>query len=344
MAVRIGLVGAGMIGRRHAEAIATAHGVVLAGIADPADDARHVATSHGATWHPTLDALLTAGGLDAVFLATPNQMHTDGALACIAAGLPVLVEKPLSDHLAGARRIVEAAEQAGVPLATGHHRRHNPLIVRAKALVDDGLLGRLASVQGTAWFLKPDDYFDTEWRRKKGAGPVYLNLIHDIDLLQYFCGPIAQVQAMESNAIRGNEVEETAVILLRFASGLIGTVNVCDAALAPWSWEMTARENPAYPASGQDCYWIGGTEGSLSLPNLALWTNRGEPSWWSPISATKYPFDLADPLVQQAEQFGRVVRNGEAPVVTGRDGLAALAVIEAVKRAAAAGNLIQVET
>ncbi|GHF43854.1 Gfo/Idh/MocA family protein [Seohaeicola zhoushanensis] len=342
-AVPIAVVGAGMIGRRHAEAIFAAPGVSLAAIADPAPGAREVAEGLGVPCYPGLDHLLAARVADAVILATPNQMHVEGALACIAAGLPVLVEKPLASDLDGARRIVAAGEAAGVPVATGHHRRHNPLIARAKALLDEGRLGQVATVQGTTWFLKPDDYFDTEWRRRKGAGPVYLNLIHDVDLLQHFCGPVTQVQAMESNALRGNEVEETSVILLRFASGVIGTVNVCDAAAAPWSWELTARENPVYPATGEACYLIGGTRGSLSLPSLALWTHEGKNSWWSPIAATRFPFDFADPLVLQAAQFGRVVRDGEAPVVTARDGLAALAVIEAVKQAAASGALVNVE-
>ena len=223
--------------------------------------------------------MIAAGDIDGGILATPNRLHEAGALACIDAGLPVLVEKPIATDLPGARRIVAAAEAAGVAAAVGHHRRHNPLIARAKALIDEGRLGQIASVQGPTWFMKPDSYFTTDWRRRKGAGPVYLNLIHDIDLLLHLVGPVVTVQAMESNAVRGNEVEETAVILLRFASGALGTVNVCDTAVAPWSWELTARENPAYPATSEDCYWLGGTEGSLSLPNLALWRNPATRSW-----------------------------------------------------------------
>lgn len=340
---RLAVVGAGLIGRRHAEAIGVAKGVELACIVDPTPAAQEFAADLGVPWYADLATMIAAAPAEGVVLATPNQMHAEGGLACIAAGLPVLVEKPLTTDVASGRALVAAAEAAGVPLATGHHRRHNPLIARAKALLDEGALGKIATVQGTTWFMKPDDYFEAEWRRRQGAGPVYLNLIHDIDLLQHFCGPVASVHAMESNAIRGNEVEETAVILLKFASGVLGTVNVCDSAVAPWSWELTARENPAYPATGEDCYWIGGTKGSLSLPNLALWRNPGKPSWWEPIGATRMVFDFTDPLILQAEQFGRVVRGEEVPLVTGSDGLAALAVIEAVKKSAASGATEAVE-
>lgn len=332
---RIGIAGAGLIGRRHAEAVGAAAGVTLAGIADPAGAGRDLAASHGVAHHGTLEAMLAAGGLDGVILATPNTLHEAGALECIAAGVPVLVEKPIASDLAAASRIVEAGETAGVPVAVGHHRRHNPLIAQAKALIEEGRIGRIASVHATTWLGKPDAYFEVEWRRRKGAGPVYINLIHDIDLLLHLVGPVAEVQAMELNAIRGNEVEETAVILLRFADGALGTVNICDATTAPWSWELTARENPAYPATAEDCYRIAGTGGALALPNLALWQNSGERSWWEPISATRFPFDFTDPLVRQAEQFGEVIAKGAAPRVTARAGLAALAVVEAVKKAAA---------
>ena len=335
---KLAVVGAGLIGIRHIEAIDKTAAATLACIVDPAEAGQAAARARGVPGYLTLEEMIAAGDIDGVILATPNRLHEAGALACIDAGLPVLVEKPIATDLPGARRIVAAAEAAGVAAAVGHHRRHNPLIARAKALIDEGRLGQIASVQGTTWFMKPDSYFTTDWRRRKGAGPVYLNLIHDIDLLLHLVGPVVTVQAMESNAVRGNEVEETAVILLRFASGALGTVNVCDTAVAPWSWELTARENPAYPATSEDCYWLGGTEGSLSLPNLALWRNPATRSWWEPLSATRFPFDLTDPLILQIEQFAAVVRGEAAPLVSARDGLAALEVIEAVKSSAASGQ------
>lgn len=339
---RIAIVGAGLIGRRHAEAIQMAPGVRLTGLADPSPEAEAFASSMGVPCFRDLDSLLAADLADGVILATPNQRHAEGALACIGAGLPVLVEKPLTSDLASARAVVAAADAAGIPLATGHHRRHNPLIARAKGLVDAGALGQIASVQGTTWFMKPEGYFQPDWRRRKGAGPVYLNLIHDIDLLQHFCGPVAQVHAMDSSAIRGFEVEDTAVLILRFASGVLGTFNTCDSAVAPWSWELTAHENRDYPATGQNCYWIAGTAGSMSLPDLQLWQNPGERSWWQPIGATRFPCDISDPLVRQAEQFGRTIRREEPPLVSGQDGLAALAVIEAVKESARTGRTVEV--
>ncbi len=335
---RIAIVGAGLIGHRHAAAFAQAHGVDLAAIVDPASGAGDIAARFQVPHFTDLDGLFAANCADGVVLAVPNQMHAPMALATIGQGLATLVEKPFTATLSEGQTVLNAACAADVPLLTGHHRRYNPLITKAIEVVQSGELGPLTAVQAQTWFLKPDHYFEADWRRQPGAGPVYLNLIHDIDLLHAFCGPITQVQAMESNAQRGFAVEETAVILLRFASGLLGTVNVSDAAAAPWSWELTARENAHYPATDQNCYWIAGTKGSLALPNLAVWSHDGAEGWWSPISAKRLVFPFDDPLIVQATHFGEVIRGNAKPIVSGVDGLAALSVVEAVKEAAKTGQ------
>ncbi|MBX2880521.1 MAG: Gfo/Idh/MocA family oxidoreductase [Granulosicoccus sp.] len=338
--VRLAVIGAGLIGSRHAEAAMLTQGVTLASIADPSAAGKSVAEGYGVDHYTSLQELIAEDKPDGIVLATPNQLHVENTLECIEAGLPTLIEKPLAVSLDGARKIVDAGKAAGVPLLTGHHRRHNPLIARAKSIIEEGQLGEITAVQGTTWFFKPDDYFNVDWRRRRGAGPVYLNLIHDIDMLRHLCGEVTEVHAMESNAVRGNEVEETAVILLRFENGTLGTVNVSDTVVAPWSWELTARENPVYPATSELCYQIGGTKGSLSLPNLALWSHPEKQSWFEPISATKVTFDFEDPLTRQLRQFAAVIRGTEAPLVSAAEGLKNQQVIEAVKRSAASGDTV----
>lgn len=340
MIQRIAVVGAGLIGQRHAQALSQGAGVTLASVVDPSDVGATTAAQHGVTHFRSLAQMIDTDRPDGVILATPNLMHLSGALDCIAAGLPTLIEKPLATDVTSAEQIVAAGQAAGVPLMTGHHRRHNPLIAAAKAVIDDGRIGRITAVQGTTWFFKPDDYFDVDWRRQPGAGPVLVNLSHDIDLMRHLCGEIVSVHAMESNAIRGNAVEETAVIVLRFANGALGTVNVSDTVVAPWSWELTARENPAYPATDQACYIIGGTHGSLSLPNLSVWTNPDTRSWWQPMSETKLTFTFEDPLVRQVQHFADVIRGTALPLVSAYEGLMNQRVIEAVKTSARTGQTV----
>ncbi|MCA1371958.1 gfo/Idh/MocA family oxidoreductase, partial [Bradyrhizobium sp. BRP14] len=127
-------------------------------------------------------------------------------------------------------------------------------IKSAREAVTNGKLGQLTAVVGLWLLRKPDDYFEVAWRREAGGGPLLINLIHDIDNLRFICGEIVEVQALTSNKVRGFAVEDTAALLLRFANGALGTVTVSDATPAPWSWELSSGENPAYPRQDQPCY------------------------------------------------------------------------------------------
>lgn len=339
--VRLAVLGAGLIGRRHIEHVGAEAMADLAAVVDPTPAGEAVARKHGTRWFASLGEMLAVDKPDGVIIATPNQVHVANGLEAVAAGVPALVEKPIADDIASASALVEAAEAAGIALLVGHHRRHNPIIQAAKRAIDAGRLGNVLAVHGICWFFKPHDYFDISWRREKGAGPVFLNLIHDIDNLRYLCGEVASVQALESNAVRGNAVEETAVILLRFASGALGTVTVSDSIVAPWSWELTAGENPDYPRTSEGCYQIGGTYGALSIPQLSLWRNPDKRSWFEPIAPEQLSFEPQDPLRLQVQQFCKVIRGEEAPLVSGWEGLETLRVIDAVKRSAAAGEMIR---
>ncbi|MFK8080786.1 MAG: Gfo/Idh/MocA family protein [Granulosicoccus sp.] len=343
MKTRIAVVGAGLIGERHARAIRKSQSASLAALVDPARQAAALAEQLETACFQSLDELLNTSDVDGVVLSTPNQLHVSQALECIEAKIPVLVEKPLAVDLQGANAIVQAGEDASVPVLTGHHRRHNPLVAKARQMIDNGELGQITAVQATAWFYKPHDYFDVAWRTRQGAGPVYINLIHDIDTLRHLCGEVIQVQAMESNRIRGNEVEDTCVIILRFAEGALATLSVSDCTVSPWSWELTARENPVYPATSELCYQIGGTKGSLALPDLSLWQHQQKRSWWEPISATRVPFELADPLVRQVDQFVSVIRGEQSPLVSAREGMINQQVIAAIKHSATASCLVNIE-
>ena len=342
MTVRIAVQGAGLIGRAHIDRIVACPHGELAAIIDPAPAAAVLAARYGVACHQTFAAMLAAGRPDGIVIATPNQLHVAHGLAAVEAGIPALVEKPVADDVAGATRLVDAAERAGVALLVGHHRRHNPMIQRARAIIAQGRLGRLVAVHAFFWLMKPDDYFDMAWRRAPGAGPILLNLIHDVDLLRYLCGEITRVQAITSNAMRGNAVEDTAAILFQFANGALGTATVTDSAVAPWSWEQTTGENPAYPQTDQSCYHIAGTHGALSVPKLELWRNPGERGWWQEFSAERVYAPAEDPLRLQIDHFVRVIEGREPPLVSGREGLRTLAVIAAIHQAAASGTTVVV--
>jgi predicted dehydrogenase len=341
--LRIAVVGLGAIGLKHAEIIAHEDMCELGPIADPTAAAREFAAAHGVRHFPTLEALLESDRPDGAIIGTPNALHRAGGIACMEAGVPALVEKPIADTLAAALALSHAAERTGVPLLIGHHRRHNPLIRRAREVIEDGKLGRLTAVTSLWMARKPDGYYDVPWRREAGGGPVLINFIHDVDLLRFMCGEIESIQSMTSNAVRGFSVEDTAVAIVRFENGALGTLTTCDASVSPWSWELSSGENPFYPRQHEICYLLTGTEGSLSLPKLEYWHYGSTKGWDQPLLCEVLDAPQDDPLAIQLRHFCRVIRGEEPPLISGADGARTLATAVALHRAARTGHRVSVD-
>ena len=343
--VRIAVAGAGLIGRRHIEEVDASGSAQLAAIVDPFPAAQEVADKFGVPLYGSLSELFETDRPDGVVLAIPNQLHVDGGLECVAAGVPVIVEKPIGDTVEGAIRLVEAAEAAGVPLLTGHHRNYSPIMAKAREIVQSGVLGSIVAVVGTALFYKPDDYFDVGggWRRQPGGGPILLNLIHEVNNLQSLVGDVVRVQATTSDATRGFPVEDTAAMVFTFANGALGTFLLSDAAASPRSWEQTSQENLSYPTyPDEDCYHLAGTRGSLSVPTMRLKVHEGERSWWRPFESSTIEVERSDPLANQVEHFAAVIRGEVEPICSGRDGLKTLLVVDAVLEAARTGAAVEI--
>jgi predicted dehydrogenase len=246
--------------------------------------------------------------------------------------------------VAEAQTLVDAVEARQARLLIGHHRAHSPIMAKAREVVEQGVLGKLVAVMGSATFLKPDHYFaDGPWRREPGGGPILLNMIHEVHNLRMLCGEVVAVQAFASNQTRGFAVEDTVAINLRFASGVLGSFMLSDTAACPRSWEQTSRENPAYTSyDDEDCYVIAGTNGSLSVPTMRLKTypRDEDRSWWKPFEVGVVGMVRDDPLKHQMEHFGAVVRGEAAPLVSAHDGMANLRVTEAIVAAAESGQVI----
>jgi predicted dehydrogenase len=340
----IAVAGAGAIGRRHAELVRASAACRLCAIVDPSPAAVDLAASWGVPLFADLRQMLAAQRPDGVILATPNALHVEQALACLDASVAPLIEKPVAHSLEEGQRLLAAVERSTVKALVGHHRAHSPILAHARALIQQGLLGRLVAINGSATFYKPDDYFESaSWRRSVGGGPILINLIHEIGNLRSLCGEIVAVQAMVSNATRQFEVEDTAAITLRFASGALGSFLLSDTAASARSWEQTSREDKSYPTSSdEDCYVIAGTRGALSIPTMRLkrYADGVAASWKQPFEASVLEVDRADPLERQLAHFCDVIRGRAEPLVSVRDGLQNLRVVDAIARAAESGLLV----
>ena len=251
----------------------------------------------------------------------------------------------MSSNVKSAVVIVIYAKKQNTPTLTGHHRRHNKIIQKAKNKIQSGDLGKIIACHATCWFFKPNSYFNS-WRKSLGGGPLLINLVHDIDLMRYLIGEIDCVQSFESNSVRGGDTEDTAVALLKFQNGSLGTLSVSDTIISPWSWELTSKENPIYSYNKLTCYWIGGTHASLELPQLKIWKSVDKRSWWEPITQSNYKIGEYKnyPLDQQLNNFLAVIEKKEEPICSGMDGLNTLAVIEAIKLAAKTKTAVKPET
>lgn len=338
--LRIALIGVGNMGQQHHLHLKTLSEARLCAVADPAPQAAGMAEQWGVPHYPDHRRMLEQVRPDAAIVANPNNLHVATALDCLAAGVPVLLEKPVGVHLDEVRELAAAVQSSGIPVLVGHHRRHNPLIVRARELIQGGALGRLTTVTALWQLHKPDSYFEIPWRREPGAGMLLTNLIHDLDLLRHLCGEVRQVQAITSNAVRGFANEDCAAVLLQFANGALGSLTGSDAVTAPWSWELASGENPVYPQQAdQPCYLLAGTGGALSIPQLKRWRYaEGSEGWHQPLLAVEESFGAAEALCLQLRHFVKVARREVEPLVGVADAARTLALLEAIREAAATGR------
>lgn len=347
MSVRlpIAVIGAGVIGRTHIERTLSSERLRLVAIADPSAAAAELARATGTPHFDDHHAMLAQAKPRAVVVATPNATHAQISVDCLEAGAAVLVEKPIADTLADARRICDASEATGLPVLVGHQRRHNPIVRKAAAIVGSGALGRPVSVTVMCTWLKPRDYFDAAWRRQRGGGPILINVIHDIDLMRHLYGEIDSVQAFASNAVRGFEVEDTAVVALRFRNGALGTITVSDTAAAPWNYDLGSGEAQRFPQQDINAHFYCGTAGSLALPQLELWRYRSDhgpaQGWQDPLTMERTAVHTECPYAEQLRHFVALIEGREAPVCSAQDAYRTLAATLAVADAAATARLVQ---
>jgi predicted dehydrogenase len=345
--LKLTVVGPGLIGKKHIELIAKNTDCELSAIVAPdTQDNQAVALEARVPFFSDLATMFDCTAVDGVIIASPNNFHVEQASECIKRDIPVLVEKPISHDYITGLKLKRLVEQFNGRLLVGHHRTYSPIIQVAQNIIQDGLLGQIVMITGSALFYKPDHYFiDGPWRTQPGGGPILINLIHEIGNYRALCGEITSVQAITSNQIRGHVVEDSAVINFRFSSGVLGTFALSDSVASSKSWEMTSGENQSYPHYPKDdCYFICGTNGMLAVPSMRIQYFRlnDEKSWWQPLHEKQIEYLRLDPLEEQLKHFLQVIRGLEKPKVSAYDGLQNLKIIEAIYSSAKTGMTIEV--
>ncbi|MEU0565681.1 Gfo/Idh/MocA family oxidoreductase, partial [Nonomuraea sp. NPDC005983] len=242
--LRLGLVGAGAVGRLHAEAALRVPGVRVTAVCDPnLDAARRVADGHGvdghgARVHAVHHDLIASGEVDAVVVNTPHALHTEIVRDAAAAGLHVLVEKPMATTLADADLMIAACAAAGVTLAVGHVQRFLPGKAAAMAALSAGEVGEpllLSDRRGSdyrpaarpAWFLDPE----------LSGGGVLINIgAHCVDRLVWLSG--RRVERVDAT-VNGSPIETDALVRLVLSGGLTAQLAVTGTGPPPAHDEIT---------------------------------------------------------------------------------------------------------
>ena len=341
--IKITVVGIGLMGSQHLKAIQLSKNSVLHSIVDVNENSRKYANRFKVPFYQNSVEMLKKDRPDAVIIATPNQFHEKHTISFLNAKIPVLLEKPISNSISKAKKIINSSKKNKTHLLIGYHRRHSSMTTAIKKKIESGKLGKIVSVNIMCWLYKNSGWYKEKWRIKKGGGPLGINLVHDIDFICYLLGPVKYVQSITSNLIRKHQVEDSAVVNLVFKSGVLCTLNISDTIVSPWSYELTAGENPAYPITNQSSYYIGGTKGSIQFPNLKYWYNKKERSWWKKIYHKDESF-LTNryTLVNQIEHLCDVVKGKTKPKISGNDGLISLKIFDAILKSSKSGNKIKI--
>jgi UDP-N-acetylglucosamine 3-dehydrogenase len=294
--LRVGVIGAGVMGSNHARVLAGLPEVTLVGIVDPLPEHRTRATEMvGCRAFESLDELLSER-VDAVTIAAPTHLHHEIALTCIKSNIHILVEKPVASTVQEGRDIVDAARRAGVTLMVGHVERFNPAVAAIKqAISGEDILSIAITRVGP---FPP---------RMSNVGVVIDLAVHDIDLIRYFTeSDIVEVQPQLSSAVA--EREDIALLQFRTASGVLAHINT------NWLTPFKARNVTV------------ATRGKYVMGDL-LTRQVTECFGFQPdgaYSMRHLPVGHDEPLRAELIAFLDAVRTGDSPAVSGDEGVASL--------------------
>ena len=345
----VAVVGAGNIAAAHVDAVSRLPNARLVGVVSRTPEhARAFARTHGTEAYPDLDTLLADDAVDVVAVCTPSGAHLEPAVAAARAGKHVVVEKPLEVTSERARAIVDAADEAGVRLATIFMSRFADANVALKQAVDAGTLGRL--VQGDAyvkWYRGQAYYDSADWRgswRLDGGGALMNQAIHQVDLLLWLMGPVEEVFAYATTATHERlEVEDTLVAVLRYRSGALGQI-----AAATSLWPGRAKELDLH-----------GELGAVTVRDDALvrWDVRDadeedadeeEAATMLRRYGSAQTGGAADPMAISFENHRRqyadvlaAIDEDRPPAIDGREGLRSVELVEAIYRSVREGRPVR---
>ena len=269
--------------------------------------------------------------MDLVAIGSPSGLHAMQGIAAAERGLHVLTEKPIDISTERANALIEAAERSGVKLGVMFQDRVKPGIRQLNEWISTGVIGKpLLADARVKWYRPPEYYSQSRWRGTlalDGGGALINQAIHTVDLLLWLLGDVARVQSRTTTALHDIEAEDTALAILEFSSGALGT------------FQATTAAYPGY----QRRLELTGSEGTVILEqDRILAANlRNPPPGFSQGALPDENQSATSAVVSdfrghQAlfEDFIHAIESDTTPVCDGREGRRSIALVEAIYRAA----------
>lgn len=333
--VRVGIIGSGNIARNHVEGYEAA-GAEVVGLVDVDADvlARRALEWRVERTFTDVAGLLELPGLDAVSVCTPNAAHAPATIAAAAVGKHVLCEKPVSLSLAEADTMIEACREAGVLLQVDHHLRSNPSVERARAIIESGELGRITYVrlrQAHDWGGRTEVPPGFRTPALAGGGTLLDNGCHLFDLARHLAGDVSEVFGRMGTLKFEVEVEDTAHVSLRFASGALGSIET--------SWTTTGWDQ---------AFHVDGTAGALEYterdgrPRLRHVRRPLGDTTWEGAASTAWETPPGTDHARAVAAFVSAIRGERAVPCTGEDGREAVRLALASYESARSGRPVTI--
>ena len=228
--IRFGIIGCGRIAQRHAKHIKT-YGELVAVCDIVTDKSDQLANEYGARSFYDINELLLKekNNIDVIAICSPNGLHAVHSIAALNSGFHVLCEKPMAINVHDCGEMIKAAERANKRIFAIKQNRFNPPVAEVKKLIDQGVFGKLYSVQLSCFWNRNFDYYKNSWKGTLDldGGTLFTQFSHFIDLLYWMIGDVKEAQGFSNNFAHKDviEFEDTGVIALKFHNGAVGTVN-----------------------------------------------------------------------------------------------------------------------
>jgi myo-inositol 2-dehydrogenase/D-chiro-inositol 1-dehydrogenase len=223
---RMGLVGAGRMGRTHMRALADSDMLRVVAVADPLEAARMAVQAPGISVHADLADMLLAGGLDGVLIASSSDTHLAGIAELAAAGIPILCEKPCGLTSSQGREAAAIAAKAKVPLQVAYWRRFVPSLQKLKSRIVAGEMGQIYLAACYQWDQQPPP---ASFRTRSGG--IFMDMaVHEFDQIRWLSGQeIEEIQAVAAGIASDPPVDgdaESAQVLCTMSGGTTGLVSL----------------------------------------------------------------------------------------------------------------------